>query len=102
MQAVVCKCGRRREIAGPLPGHPILSALFGVLDSVDLTACGWSRVGEGWRCFMCSHRRRVMRPIAGGKTCNVTEPRHRRAVSGNATTGPGGAILDPPPTPEEN
>lgn len=85
MKVVVCKCGRRREVAGPLPGNTsgavLLSALFSLLDVVDLTACGWSRDPDGrWRCLYCTRRARLMRPIEGGKrepwpkACNVTDP----------------------------
>ena len=74
MEAVVCKCGRRRQIAGPLPGRPVLSALFGVLDALDLSACGWSKGAAVWRCHFCTRRANTMRGIEGGKNCNVTDP----------------------------
>lgn len=102
METIVCKCGHRRDVAGELRGRPLLSAVFAFFDVLDMGAAGWSVGPDGrWRCLHCTRRSRLMRPIDGGKFCNVTEPRHRRDVLGNATSAPACRIMDPPTPSEE-
>ncbi len=94
MHTIVCKCSRRRDVAGELKGRPLLSAIFTFLDALDLSAAGWSVGPDGrWRCTYCTRRSRLMRAVEGGrrepwptdadgKTCNVTDPPAPSGASG--------------------
>lgn len=74
MNVVICKCSRRRTIAGELAGRPFLSFIFACLDFAELSGAGWSFHAGAWCCVYCTRRRNLMRGIEGGLSSNVTEP----------------------------
>lgn len=77
-------CKAQRQIAGDVPGRPVLSFVFTLLDCAELIGAGWTRDAGAWWCRYCTRRRNLMRGVRGGKkavvdvataeTSNVTDP----------------------------
>lgn len=77
---VLCKCGKRRDVAGEVRGRPLISFLFVLLDCIELTGAGWSYADGRWWCRYCARRRNLLHAVPQPKTspireaCNVTDP----------------------------
>lgn len=70
---IVCKCGAREPAAGDVPGRPVLSFFFALLDLCSLTGRGWSYHRSAWWCVHCTRRRNLMKGFEGGLSSNVTD-----------------------------
>ena len=74
MKTITCKCGARAVVAGPVDGHPLLSAIFELIDGTAMVTAGWSWHAGAWRCVHCTRRANLLHVVKSDPVCNVTSP----------------------------